>query len=399
MNDAPAPERDWLAEIRADMREVRPSGIVEVFNYGRGRQGLIPLWVGEGDLPTPSFISEAAKASLDRGETFYTFQRGVPELREAIAAYMARVYGPAPGGAAFSPESFFVTIGGMHAIEIATRLIAGPGDETLIPSPAWPNFVGAVETSGARAVAVPLDRKGRWSLDPERLAAAMTPSTRAIFFNSPANPTGFIATAEEIAATLDIARRHGLWIVADEIYGRITYDGARAPSFHDVMAPDDKILFVQTLSKNWAMTGFRVGWLAAPPALGAVIENLVQFTSSGVPVFTQRAAIAALTEGEAFLAWQIERCRRSRDILCEGLLASGRVTFFEPEAAFYLFCAVEGYADSRALALKLIDEAGVGAAPGAAFGPGGEGFLRLCFARDPAQIEEATRRMARWLRG
>ena len=275
---------------------------------------------------------------------------------------------------------------------------AGPGDEALIPSPAWPNFVGALETAGARPVPVPLDRTGRWSLDPEKLAAAVTPATRAIFFNSPANPTGFIATREEIAATLELARRHNLWIIADEIYGRVTYDGTRAPSFHDVMAPDDKIMFVQTLSKNWAMTGFRVGWLEAPPALGPAIENLVQFTTSGVPVFTQRAAIAALTDGEAFLKSQIERCRRSRDILCEGLAATGRVRFFEPEAAFYLFCAVDGFDDSRALAFRLVDEAGVGAAPGAAFGPGGEGHLRLCFARDPAEIAEATRRMARWLK-
>ncbi len=392
-------ERNWLAEIQSTVREAAPSGIVEVFDYGRGRQGLIPLWVGEGDMPPPAAVSEAAKASIDRGETFYTAQGGIPALREAIAAYMTRVYGAAPGGGAFRPESFFATIGGMHAIEIATRLTLGPGDEALIPSPAWPNFVGAIETSGARAVPVPLGRRGRWSLDTERLAAAVTPATRAIFLNSPANPTGFIATREEIAATLDLARRRGLWIVADEIYGRLTYDGARAPSFHDVMAPDDKILFVQTLSKNWAMTGFRVGWLEAPAALGPVIENLVQFTSSGVPVFTQRAAIAALDEGEAFLAAQIERCRRSRDILCEGLLATGRVQFFEPEAAFYLFFAVDGFPDSRALALRLIDEAGVGAAPGSAFGPGGEGHLRLCFARDPAQIAEATRRIVRWLRG
>ena len=399
MNDSPTSEQHFLDAIRPAMRDVAPSGIVEVFNYGHGRQGLIPLWVGEGDLPTPPFISEAAKASLDRGETFYTAQRGVPELRAAIAAYMTRVYGARPGGGAFSPENFFVSIGGMHAIEIATRLIAGPGDEALIPSPAWPNFVGALEISGARAVPVPLDRAGRWSLDPEKLAHAVTPATRLIFLNSPANPTGFVATREEIAETLAIARRHDLWIIADEIYGRITYDGARAPSFHDVMAPDDKIMFVQTLSKNWAMTGFRVGWLEAPAALGEVIENLIQFTTSGVPVFTQRAAVAALEEGEAFLAWQIERCRRARDTLCQGLEATGRVRFFEPEAAFYLFCAVEGFPNSRALALRLIDEAGVGAAPGGAFGPGGEGHLRLCFARDPVQIAEATRRMARWLTG
>jgi aspartate/methionine/tyrosine aminotransferase len=398
MSTLAAPPSTALDQIRPAMRDVAPSGIVEVFNYGRRRQGLIPLWVGEGDLPTPDFIREAAKASLDRGETFYTAQGGIPELREAIAAYMTRVYGAALGGGAFSPESFFVTIGGMHAIQIAAMLIAGPGDEAIIPSPAWPNFVGAVETSGARAVAVPLGEKGRWSLDPERLAAAVTPATRVIFLNSPANPTGFIATREEIAATLDIARRHGLWVIADEIYGRITYDGTRAPSFHDVMAPDDRVMFVQTLSKNWAMTGFRVGWLEAPPELGAAVENLVQFTTSGVPVFTQRAAVAALNQGEAFLAGQIERCRLSRDILSSGLAATGRVRFFEPEAAFYLFCAVDGFADSRALAFRLVDEAGVGVAPGVAFGAGGEGHLRLCFAREPAQIEEASRRLVRWLK-
>jgi aspartate/methionine/tyrosine aminotransferase len=335
MNVASPPSRpDWPDLIRPTMRDVATSGIVEVFNYGRGRQGLIPLWVGEGDLPTPPFIAEAAKASLDRGETFYTWQRGVPELRQAIAAYMTRVYGAAPGGRPFSPENFFVTIGGMHAIEIATRLIVGPGEEALIPTPAWPNFVGALEISGARPVPVQLDKGTRWSLDPRKLEQAITPSTRLIFLNTPANPTGFIATREEIAETLAIARRHGLWIIADEIYGRITYDGVRAPSFHDVMAPDDKILFVQTLSKNWAMTGFRIGWLEAPRDLGDVIENLIQYTTSGVPVFNQRAATAALNDGEAFLAQQIERCRHSRDILCEGLAKTGRARFFEPDAAF-----------------------------------------------------------------
>ena len=397
MTLVPLPERSWLAEIQPTVRDAAPSGIVEVFDYGRGRQGLIPLWVGEGDLPPPPAAAEAAKASIDRGETFYTAQGGIPALRELIAAYMTRVYGAAPGGGPFRPESFFATIGGMHAIEIATRLTLGPGDEALIPSPAWPNFVGAIETSGRARFRSRSAGRGAGVLDPEKLAAAVTPATRVIFLNSPANPTGFIATREEVAATLALARARNLWIVADEIYGRLTYDGARAPSFHDVMAPDDKILFVQTLSKNWAMTGFRVGWLEAPPALGPAIENLVQFTTSGVPVFTQRAAIAALTEGEAFLAGQIERCRRSRDILCEGLAATGRVKFFEPEAAFYLFLAVDGFPDSRTLALRLIDEVGVGAAPGSAFGPGGEGHLRICFARNPEQIAEATRRIARWL--
>lgn len=397
LSQAPSREPDWLGEIQPAMRAVAQSGIVEVFNYGRGRQGLIPLWVGEGDAPTPPFIAEAAKASIDAGETFYTHQRGIPELRESIARYMTRVYGAAPGGGDFSPERFFVTIGGMHALDLASRLTVGPGEEALIPSPAWPNFAGAVALAGGRAVFVPLERGERWRLDPERLASAITPATRTIFLNSPANPTGFVATREELEAVLALARRHGLWIVADEIYGRLTYRGERAPSFHDIMAPSDKILFVQTLSKNWAMTGWRVGWLEAPPALGPTIENLIQFTTSGVPVFTQRAAVAALNGGESFLASQIARMHEARDIVTQGLAATGRVRFATPQAAFYLFCAVDGESDSRALALRLIDEAGIGAAPGSAFGPGGEGYLRLCFARAPEEVAEATRRFARWL--
>jgi len=394
--NAPSP-RDWLAEIQPAARAAELSGIVEVFDYGRNRQGLIPLWVGEGDLPTPAFIVAAAKASLDRGETFYTHQAGIPELRGAIARYMTRIYGAAPDGASFSPERFFVTIGGMHALDIAVRMTVGPGQEALVPSPAWPNFAGALSANGARARHVPLDFGRRWRLDPERLAAAVTPATRAILFNSPANPTGYVATEAELTAVLELARGRGLWIVADEIYGRLTYGGARAPSFHDIMQPDDKILFVQTFSKNWAMTGWRIGWLEAPPALGPTIENLVQYSTSGVPVSAQRAAIAALDGGEPFLGEFLARLRASRDILADGLAATGRVRFALPEAAFYLFAAIEGESDSRRLALRLVDEAGLGVAPGAAFGAGGEGCVRICFARAPSEMAEATRRLARWL--
>ena len=386
---------DWLAEIQPAMRDAPPSGIVEVFNYGRGRQGLIPLWVGEGDRPTPAFIVEAAKASLDRGETFYADQRGIPELREAIARYMTRVYGAKPGGGAFAPDRFFVTIGGMHALEIAAQADRRAGRGSADPFARLAEFRrrdparrGHAGVRAARA------RRGRWRLDPERLAAAVTPATRVIFVNSPANPTGFVATREELAAALAIARRHNLWIVADEIYGRLTFSGARAPSFHDVMAPDDKILFVQTLSKNWAMTGWRLGWLEAPPALSPVIENIVQFTTSGVPVFGQRAAAAALDRGRTASSPTRSRAcapRATSSATVWRRPAASR--FARPEATFYLFCAVDGEPDSRALALRLVDEAGVGVAPGAAFGPGGEGYLRLCFGRAPDEIAEATRRL------
>jgi aspartate/methionine/tyrosine aminotransferase len=386
------PEPDWRALIRPEIAAIETSGIVEVFNYGRNRQGLIPLWVGEGDLPTPSFITEAAKTSIDRGETFYTYQAGVPELRAAISAYMTAHY-----GAGLGPERFFVTIGGMHALDIAVKMTVGPGEEAIVLAPAWPNFAGALVANSARAVFVELEAGASWRLDPARLEAAVTPQTRAILFNSPANPTGYVATREELIAVLDIARRRGLWIVADEIYGRLVYGTARAPSFHDVMAPEDKILFVQTMSKNWAMTGWRIGWLEAPPPLAPVIEDLVQYSTSGVPVPTQRAAAAALAGGETFLAENIARLTESRDILAQGLVATGRAEFAVPEGAFYLFPRILGHTDTRQLAFRLIDEAGLGVAPGYAFGPGGEGRLRLCFARAPSVIAEATRRLVAWI--
>ena len=387
-----SPVPDWRANVRPAAAALETSGIVEVFDYGRGKPGLIPLWVGEGDLPTPGFIVEAAKASLDQGETFYTYQAGVPPLREAISRYMTAHYGPGLG-----PERFFVTVGGMHALDIAVRLTVGPGGEAIVLSPAWPNFAGALAANGAGAVFVELDARPDWRLDPEKLAAAVTPQTRAIIFNSPANPTGYVATREELQATLAVARRHGLWIVADEIYGRIVYGAARAPSFHDVMAPDDKILFVQTLSKNWAMTGWRIGWLEAPPALAPILENFIQYSTSGVNVPAQRAATVALAQGEPFFAEQKARFAQSRELMVAGLLATGRVELAAPEGAFYLFPKMIGVNDTRDLAFRLIDEAGVGVAPGFAFGPGGEGRLRLCFAGAPAVTQEATRRLAAWL--
>ena len=395
-------DRPFLDAIRPEARDARQSGIVELFNYGRGREGLIPLWVGEGDLTTPPFIAEAARRSFEAGETFYTAQRGLPALREAIAAYMTRCYGAR--GRAFSPDQFFVTTGGMHALQIAMRLLAGPGDEVIVPTPAWPNFEAALTICGAQTVGAPLELSDlgaglRWRLDPERVARAITPRTRAIVVNTPANPTGWTASLAELEALLALARKHGLWIVADEIYGRIVFNGGRAPSFHDIMEPEDRILFVQTMSKNWAMTGWRVGWLEAPVALGPVIENLVQFSTSGVATPTQRAAAAALEHGEAFLAHQLSRLRASRDVLCDALSATGRARFAQPPGTFYLFCAFEGLTDSRAAAMRIVDEANVGLAPGTAFGPGGEGFMRICFARDPGSIGAAAGRLAAWLRG
>lgn len=393
MSQQPQDASTLLARVRAHVRDLPESGIVEVMNYGRQREGTLPLWAGEGNVPTPAFICEAAAQALHGGETFYTWQRGLPDLRAALARYHARLYGLPE-----EPERFFVTGSGMQAIQTAFTLALGPGDEILIPAPVWPNAPAAAQKLGAVPVFVPFAYGPEgFTLDRERFAAAVTPRTRAIFLNTPANPTGFVATLDDLRFVLDLARAHGLWIIADEIYGQFHYAGGRAPSFHDVMAPDDLILFVQTFSKNWAMTGWRIGWLEAPPVLGQVIENIIQYSTSGVAAFMQRGAIAALDAGDGFVAEQVAWARAGRDLVGDALLATGRVRLAKPPGAFYLFFGIEGEDDVRKLGLRLVDEARVGLAPGTAFGPGGEGFLRLCFARSAAQLGEAARRLATWI--
>jgi aspartate/methionine/tyrosine aminotransferase len=388
-------DHDLFQALRREARESPDSGIVEVFDYGRGREGLIPLWVGEGDLPTPEVIYDAAVRSLQAGETFYTWQRGIPELRVALARYHQRHF-----GRAFSPERFFVTGGGMQAVQMAVAATAGAGDEVILPTPAWPNFAAAIGIHGVTPVSIPLEFDGmRWSLDLDKLGATINERTRAIVVNSPSNPTGWTASADEIAALLALARRRGLWIIADEVYSRFVYGNAeRAPSFYDVMEESDRVIMVNTFSKNWAMTGWRIGWISAAESLGSVMENLIQYSTSGVAAFMQRGAVAALEDGEDFVTMQVERAGRGRDIICAGLASSGRIRFAEPQGAFYLFFTLDGENDTRKLARRLVDEANVGVAPGTAFGPGGEAVMRACFARSAEQMEEATARLVDWCR-
>lgn len=383
-----------LAHITPQARNEPDSGIVKAAMYGMSKPGVIPLWSGEGNVPTPEAFARPAIESLLKGETFYTWQRGIPDLREALARYHTRHF-----GRTFDASEFIVTGGGMHAILLSLQATAGQGDEAIYLTPAWPNFSGAASVAGAVPVAVPLEFTGNgWVLDHEQLKAAITPRTKVIFLNTPSNPTGWTADSADLEAVLALARKHGIWIIADEIYARFHYDGNRAPSFMDIMEPEDRILFVNTFSKNWAMTGWRIGWITAHPSLQQVFENLVQYSTSGVAPFMQRGAIAALDHGDQYLEDQIEHARQARDMMCSVLGRTGRTRFAVPSGAFYLFFSIDHVTDSKAAAIRIIDDVLVGLAPGSAFGCGGEGFFRLCFHRGIDGLEEAALRLAGWIK-
>lgn len=384
-----------LNALRPEAVSTPESGIVRVMNHARNSgKEVIPLLAGEGHLPTPEFIREAANASLARGETFYTHQKGLPELREALKAYHLRHF-----DRDFPRERFIVTGSGMQAIQLAIQAIAGAGDEVILPTPAWPNFAAALGIMGTKPVSVPMRfENSAWSLDLEAMERAITPQTRALFINSPCNPTGWVGSEATLKSLLALARRHNLWIIADEVYSRFYYAGVRAPSFYDIMEDDEKIIFVNTFSKNWAMTGWRIGWISAPAALEQVFENLVQYSTSGVAAFMQHAALAALNEGDSFVSSQVASCHIGRDILCDALEMSGKTRFERPQGAFYLFVGLEGFSDTNDLGIKLVDEVSLAMSPGEAFGDGGAGFLRICFARHHDELREASRRLNAWLR-
>ena len=380
--------------LRPEARLAPESGIVAVMNHGRGKEGLIPLWAGEGDLPTPEFITRAAMEALAAGETFYTWQRGIPELREALARYHKRHF-----GRDFAAEEFLVTGSGMQSIQLAIDAVAGAGDEVVYLSPAWPNLAAAAGVAGVTPVPVHLDWSDNgWACDVDKVTAAITPRTRALFVNTPSNPTGWTADIDTLKALLSLAREKGLWIIADEIYSLFYYGGRRAPSFMDVMEPEDRILFVNSFSKNWAMTGWRVGWIKVHPDLQDVFENLIQYSTSGVAQFMQRGAVAALDQGDAFIASQVERAHKARDIVCKILRDTGRARFSVPAGAFYLYFSIDGITDVRQAAFDIVDQANVGLAPGTAFEKDGAGFFRICFHRRLDQVEESANRLAQWIR-
>jgi aspartate/methionine/tyrosine aminotransferase len=372
-----------------------PSQIVELWQMGFGRDDLIALFVGEGDEPTPAFISEAASRALAGGHTFYTPKRGIPDLRQALAVYLHRHF-----AAPVDVERITVTSSGMNAIMLTLQAVLSPGTTLVAPSPVWPNVLSAAEIAGGRVktVAMTVLPEGGFKLDLERLFAACDETTRALFIVSPSNPTGWVIDPAEQRAVLDFCRQRGIWLIADEVYHRFVYDpirfpGGVAPSFLQIAAPDDPLIVVNSFSKAWCMTGWRQGWLVHPAALGPVIDNLIEFNTSGGQSFLQHGCLAALDHGEPFVAALVARCGQAAETVFQQLAALPRVSLARPAGAFYAFFRVEGIDDSLAFAKRILAETGVGLAPGSAFGPGGEGHLRLCFAGSPAHMARGLDRL------
>jgi aspartate/methionine/tyrosine aminotransferase len=388
-----APRRS--ARIRSQIEALEESKIVEVWQLGFGRPNLIPLWVGESDLVTPPFIRQAAGKALEEGRTFYSHKRGEPPLREALLGYTNRLYGAPGRPAPVDLDRIFVTSAGMNGIMMVMECLIDPGDEVVAVTPVWPNIFAAARIMGAATKPVALTLgPGGWRLDLDKLFAACGPRTRALFINSPGNPTGWMMTGAEQRAVLEFCRKRGLWLIADEVYARFVYDGRKAaPSFLEIAEAEDDLVVVNSFSKPWAMTGWRLGWLTVPQKLGDALNKVVEFNTSGTAPFLQYGALAAIERGEGFVNEMVERCRTGRELVFQALQAAPRVTLARPEAAFYAFFKVAGVADTVRFCKDVLLKADVGLAPGDAFGPGGEGCVRLCFANSPGRLSEAMRRL------
>src|SRR6201987_526505 len=266
---------------REAVRALRPSQIREVANAGLGLDDVLPFWFGESDRVTPAFIRDAASSALAAGATFYTHNLGIAPLRAALANYVSELHG------ATLPDHVAVTSAGVNALMLAAQLVVGAGDRVVAVTPLWPNLVEIPKILGAHVETVSLDYGASgWALDLARLLAALTPGTRLLLLNSPNNPTGWVMSREEQRAVLEHCRRHGIWIVADEVYERLYYaDRAQrsAPSFLDLAGRDERVICVNSFSKAWLMTGWRLGWIVAPAALMDDLGKLVGDNTSRLP--------------------------------------------------------------------------------------------------------------------
>ena len=382
--------------MRAAVQNLEASRIREVANAGLGRQDVLAFWFGESDEATPEVVRRAAIESIERGETFYAHNLGLPELRAAIAAYTSGLHGRV------DDNRIAVTSGGVSALMLAVQALVDAGDEVVAVTPVWPNLTAQPAILGARVRCVPLQpQDGAWTLDLRKLLDAITPQTRLLIVNAPNNPTGWTLTRDEQQAILDHCRHTGTWILADEVYERLYYEpspNACAPSFLDIAAADDRLVVAHSFSKSFLMTGWRLGWLVLPPGLVDAMGKLIEFNTSCTSVFTQRAGLAALAHAHEITPRVVAHLQQCRDTLLPLLHELPGVEVKSPPGGMYGFFQLAGYDDSLAVAKRLVLEAGLGLAPGEAFAPEAQGWLRWCFAsRDPQRLEQGVQRLRGWL--
>lgn len=380
---------------RNAIRDLPASKIREIANAGFGRTDLLRFWFGESNRPTPGYIKQAAIEAIEADEVFYTHNNGREDLRQVLSSYLESLH-----GCDFGIERTSITSSGVSALMIALQALIEPGDRVVLVTPIWPNIAQIPEVLGAEVerVSVRPSPLG-WELDLDRLLAAVTPDTRVLIVNSPGNPTGWTITREQQRAILDHCRRLGVWILSDDVYERLVLgEGAGpAPSFFALADADDRLIGANSFSKAWLMTGWRLGWLVAPAELHADLGKVIEFNTSCVPGFIQTAGIAALTRGEPHIRALQQELTVNRDKVLAKLAGMEGVEAPCPHGGMYALFRIRGHADSVQLARRLVSEAGLGLAPGAAFGPEGEGWLRWCFAAGGPDLDEGLARLARWV--
>lgn len=393
MTASPLPNDAGLARkgVRAQIQDLRTENIAEFAVRARELGDVIPLWYGEGDLVTPPFVREAAKRALDEGLTFYIpDMRGHGPLTEALADYQSRLHGR-PIGRTRST----VTPGGMQALFVALDLIVDLGTNVVVIEPQWPNVINAVETIGGQARPVAMRFDTDWRLDLEKVFAACDARTRAIFLSTPCNPTGWTATRAELEALVAFGRRTGIWIISDEVYNRLAFDGPdAAPSILSVAEPEDRVMTINSFSKAWAMTGWRIGWITHPDSVAPELAAMTQYINSGTAGFVQAGARAAIVEGEPLVAEVRGRVKAGLDLAYARLSRAPKIALPDkPRGGMYAFFQLEGETDASAACRLVLERARVGLAPGHLFGEASRSFLRLCVFRDAAVLEQALDRM------
>lgn len=375
------------ATVSSSAQAVAPSRIRELAEIAMTMEGVHKLYFGESNLPTPEFLKHAAAEAMAAGFTTYTSNAGLLSTREALAEYYSKQH-----GVTLDPSrEIIVTSSGVQALNLSIGCMLDPGDEALILTPAWPNACSIVTMNQARAIEMAQPLAGdRYAIDFDALEAAVTPRTRFLMYTSPSNPLGWVATREDQKRLLEFSRRHGLWLLADEVYERLTYGPANPePSILRLATREDAVLVAQSFSKSYCMTGWRLGWLIGRADLIAKATQRNEFIVSCAPAFVQKTGEVALRDGEPFIAELLAMLKGNRDYCTQVLRSIPGVTVPEPDGAFYLFPRIEGLTDSFGFCKRLLLETKVGLAPGVAFGNGGEGSVRLCYAVERPILETA----------